>query len=229
MRIAVVTAIIGDVDELHDPALQSVEADWYCFSNLKRSSKIWKLQPEIHGDIFPGNTNMQAKWYKWQTHKIPILSDYDWLVWIDASIEVGCGTFIEDFIKCAENGYAFYQHPNRECAYREMNHSYGIPKYRHINFEELHKKYNDEGFPEDWGLWASGVHVKKNVPEISKIFDMVWEEVKTQGEQDQIAMSYAFWKSGNRPSTFNPEGGLYHSKYIRKRLHKNILERLGRK
>ena len=161
---------------------------------------------------------------------MPQVCQYDWLVWIDGSIHIKHTDFIKDFLNCAKNGFALLKHPNRDDVMREISHSYNIPKYKHINFDDIRDFLLKEGFPNDYGLWCAGIQIKRNDPEINLLNDQMWKHVLKCGEQDQIILPYVFWKYlGRKPDTFDPEGGLYHSDYLSKVTHKDSLERLGKK
>lgn len=227
VEIAVVTSIMGPVDALHTPVDQSIVCDYFAFTDQPYRSDKWRVvdpgpflnQSEEREYLLSANNDMKAKWFKWQTHKINLLERYAWIIWIDGSIFVKCRDFVRDFIHAAENGVAFFKHTQRDCLYKEARYCYDIIKYKDLPLRKQIATYREQGMPEHYGLWANGIRANRNDPSLHAIFDQVWREVKFWGNKDQVPTPYVYWKNKFKPSTFDPSGGLYKSKYLEKMQH----------
>jgi hypothetical protein len=114
MKIAIITSILGGYEAtLKTPAKQTVDVDYYCFTDnpdIKHSGE-WKIITEPYhfthneDDNFLNSyrtnkhTFMLAKYYKCHFNKIPILKEYDVIFWVDGTIKI-----IDEFCveKCLE-------------------------------------------------------------------------------------------------------------------------------
>lgn len=112
-RVAVITSAMGDFERSTKPyATQTIPVDYYCFTNhrglINRAG--WRLIFTPYdsmnvSDVDQGqwvnsrskndHPYMVYKFYKMQFHRIPILSRYDLIVWIDMTILVTSPTAIE--------------------------------------------------------------------------------------------------------------------------------------
>lgn len=233
--VCLVTAVVGPVDEIRDPVAQSVPVDCICYTDQDRKRKRWQVLPADAWKAAPEavrlaemGPNLQAKWYKWQTHKLPEVQGYEWIVWVDGSIHINDADFVKDYIAAAQNGLTFWKHPKRDCAYAEAYYSMGVPKYKGDPLAQQVEDYRAAGFPEHYGLWAVGLHAKRR-PETDAVMDALWAEILARGRQDQVSVPYALWQQGIQPGTFDADGGLYWSKYFRKANHLPGYEELGKR
>jgi hypothetical protein len=236
-RIAVVTAIIGPVDDLHDPVPQSVPCDWFCYTDQRRTSRVWQVLdgttawqkgPSV-AELQLRENNLRSKWFKWQHHVLPELAGYQRVVYIDGSLIIKDPFFVEHFCAAAGSGASLLIHPKRDCAYAEAAFCWGIPKYVDCRFDDQVAAYRAEGFPEHWGLWCAGVQCRPLDERHNAVWDSIWSEVLRWGKQDQVSLARALWKTGLRPASWEPEGGLYWSRYLAKANHLPGYQELGLK
>ena len=104
-RICFITAIYGDYDKSCKKFVQqTVPADFICFTNNDQiQSNGWKIdttpyhlqnKSDLDNDKYNNSlcNNMNnfnvAKYYKQSFQKIPILQEYDAIVWMDGTIEI---------------------------------------------------------------------------------------------------------------------------------------------
>jgi hypothetical protein len=105
MKIAILTVNYGNYDSFKEPKnLKNTEIfDWYYFTdNNKIESKIYKVVVEPYHIKEFTHTDKKvyySKYYKMQHHKIDILADYNYIIWIDASFQILNVNFVDDVLK----------------------------------------------------------------------------------------------------------------------------------
>lgn len=132
----------------------------------------------------------------------------DAYVWIDGAFQVTSPMFRE-FCETAlgENDLVVWEHPHRwhrNCAFAEAEFSATLPKYQNqaISLLEQATAYRTEGMPANYGLWACGSIVWRNVPKMHE-FGAAWlAEIDRWGIQDQVSFPYLVWKLHPRLGVF---------------------------
>lgn len=121
MKVAVITAIFGNYESsLKTPAKQTVDTDYYCFTDNANiiASDDWKIITEPYHVTHNEDDNylnslrtnkhtfMIAKYYKCHFNKIPILNNYDIVIWIDGTIKITDPKCIETCINIINEGHS---------------------------------------------------------------------------------------------------------------------------
>jgi hypothetical protein len=103
MKVAVITAVFGNYESsLKTPVKQTIDTDYYCFTNIPtiKASDDWKIITEPYHITHNEDDNylnsyktnkhtfMIAKYYKCHFNKIPILNNYDIIIWVDGTIQI---------------------------------------------------------------------------------------------------------------------------------------------
>lgn len=217
------TANYGGRDSVRPQHTQNVpDVDWLCVTDDPESpaplpfATLVAPDPAVH-------PNMAAKW--WRTHppfegiapEFTPRAPYDHVIWIDANMQVVSGNFVQGAVGSLRDGIAAWAHPRRRCVYDEIEASLGAEaqggRYDHLPLREQGAAYRAEGFPEQWGLWATGTLVW--TPESARLLGDEWyEECCKWGYQDQVSFPVVCWRHGVRPGVF-PLGqteGRYHKR-----------------
>ncbi len=187
MKISVITSIYGGFDKIppvpqgFDEAILvsdvPIESEW---TNLlhplplphRLAAKIPKFRP----DIFTNN----------------LMS-----VWMDASCNDPTGWLANTAKEViTSNQLSAFLHPERQCIYEEASCCIDWPKYRKWPIDIQIKKYKSEGYPENNGLWACGVLMRKHTKEIKELGNQWLIENTMYSIQDQISFPYLLWKNG---------------------------------
>jgi hypothetical protein len=212
-KIAVVTAIFGDYDNLKTPPPDCElhdKVDWFCFTdNPSMSSSHWKI---IHTPYHLNNSlqeykdnvhknMMNAKYYKIMMHRIPLLQNYDYYIWIDGSVSLR-PTFLTNIfplLSSNHNRLIHFQHSVRNSVRDELEASMSMQKYKDQPLREQYDQYRKEGFPDTMGLFENTVFVRKNDTLVNKMMEMWWMHNLNYSYQDQISYPFVLWKTGMRP------------------------------
>lgn len=203
-KIALITAIFGDLDDLNPVPEQSVPVDKFCFTN----------NPNIHAGEFRGwnvihpdyprydlKNRIKAKYFRTLSHTIKELQPYDIVIWIDGSIDIINPKFVafmtQDVIK---SWLVCFKHSVRDCIYEEARVSKEGHKYAGEPIDEQIAQYASENYPTCNGLIETGCFAKVINPETNKIMEQWWLENIKYSYQDQISLPYVLWKNYYNPT-----------------------------
>ena len=190
----VYTCITGGYDTLEDPTFISEGFDYVCFTDAKEiKSRIWKYRP-IPEELASLSNVKKQRAIKLCPHKY--LPEYDLSIWVDGSITVRGN--MNDFVSknCTDGNIFIPKHPVRSCIYKEMNTCEKMKKDTVENIERMRKKYQEEGFPQSYGLVQSNIIVRRhNEPDCIRLMDAWWKVLKEYSHRDQLSFNYVLWKN----------------------------------
>lgn len=191
MKIAIITANIGNIDEVIVPMRQTIPCSYFCFT-----------EDDLPFPLSSLDNRMKAKYIKLQTHKF--LPGFDCYIWIDGRVEVTASNFVETFSEYSKWQDMFcLRHPERENVYDELQF---IGDLLTEGNEYLNKRYTVEiimeefsfhlanGTPEDYPLFACGVFSRMNNNRMNDFFDKWWEKCLQYSCFDQAMFSHCAWK-----------------------------------
>lgn len=211
-KIAVVTAITGEFDKLHEPKHYDKKIDYFAFMDQNVKSNIWQIIP-IEYTHFK-QARMSAKIYKILIHKY---FDYDYFLWIDGSLVLtgSITELIDKFLNDAD--MALFKHRHRDCVYDE--HLASLKNYQHAKGEPINvrkgqiERYKSIGFPKKYGLYECTFILRKNNKKIQKFNNNWWAELSIASSSDQVPFMYTLWKNPSvKVATIMP-GDSHNSKW----------------
>ena len=192
MKLAIVTAIFGDYDDLHELPEDHGFDEAICLTdNPNMRSKTWDIRLEQKSD----NPRLLAKRPKMQPQRYV---EADAWVWVDGQIQTKKG-FSEFARSQIGEQVAAFQHPERACIYEEAE----VVKSRNLARREVinHQMalYKKAGMPERFGLWECAVLVwPKSGLELGRLW---LQEVRRQSLRDQLALPFLSWSRGIKVET----------------------------
>jgi hypothetical protein len=193
--IAIITSIYDGYDSLK-PVLpqEGANVDWvFVTDQLPKDDLGWRV---LHRTCFGTHPRRAAKWPKtfpWKYTKAPAS------IWIDGSFQVTSPRFAVEALEFA-NPIAQFKHPWRGCLFDEAKTVLAIGKYpEQQRLIKAQVAYYDELMDRDWGLWASGVIVRKHTPEVQRFGERWNTEMVLRSFHDQISEPYALYASGLLP------------------------------
>jgi len=211
-KIAVITAISGKRDILVDPEIVFSNVDYHAFVDRKFSRcKVWNqvIIPNFSSDK-RYRDRRNAKIYKIMPHLY--LPEYDFHFWIDANwdIRVNPKKLCEEYLHSTD--VCVYKHPTRSCAYVEASHIGHLDHKE--NIENQVNFYKSQKYPENNGLYACGIMIRKNT-NIIKTLNLKWyEQVCKYSSRDQVSFPFCLHNLGIKPATFNDT--FFNSKLIKR-------------
>lgn len=205
-KIAIYTANFGDYDSLPIAVEQSLNVDWVCFTDKPMLSDRWRII--VQDAPVTGNDNrMKAKWYKINSHKVDILVDYDYTIYIDSSAVI-CNSRFAETMLLATDRLGLFLHSERSSIIEEALVSQAQRKYRGLDLVLQASNYVNE-VGEDSVLWAGGVIVRKS--DVSRLNEHWWS-CMSESPQDQISLPIALHRSSTTASKL--PGSIFRNSYI---------------
>ena len=127
-----------------------------------------------------GRPEWEAERYKVLGHKF--FPNDEVLVWLDASIRLNCTP--EEAVKLflGDADIAVFKHPVRDCLFQEIKTMQEHPRFkadqelkRRLAAQETH--YKDIKFPEHFGLWETGMIIRRASTIVNGFFNDWWSEM----------------------------------------------------
>lgn len=197
--VAIITAITDGYDALKPVlAQQGVDVDWVCVTDGEPlpdadAAQGWTLICELRRGRPAAREAKRPKFRPWE------YTDASASIWIDASFRVVSDRFAVEALALADP-IAQFTHPWRSCLYDEAAASALLPKYAGEPLVEQAAHYRARGHPEQWGLWAAGVIVRRHTEMVRKLGEAWAHEVAVWSVQDQVSQPYALRTKGLRPA-----------------------------
>lgn len=185
-RVVVYTAVVDGYDALHDPAMVPPGWDFVAFSDRAIESDVWNVRPLNYVERDPSRS---ARFVKLHPHLY--FPDYEFSIWLDANI-----TPIDDLSGLvaalgARDFIGMFHHPHRDCVYVEAEACLARGKDVHANIGGQTSRYREEGFPPHYGLWETGVLVRRHREDACvRLMVAWWNEIFTGSRRDQISFPY---------------------------------------
>lgn len=224
-RVVVYTAVINHYDELRDPAVVPDGWHFVAFSDVKINSKIWQTRPLNYIDSDPVRS---ARFVKINAHHY--FKDYDYSIWLDANLQP-ITSLLPLLPKLKNNILGLMRHPHRNCVYVEGAECIKRNKDKADSITPQLERYRETGFPENYGLWETGLMLRKhNDPRCIQLMVSWWQEVFIGSRRDQISLPIVLRQYGEIVSELGVHGKdeVRHNKYIEAYKHtQNITSKIA--
>jgi hypothetical protein len=191
IKVAIITANVGSIDETRGIPLQNMETDFFCFCDNNLPYPLPNL-----------NNRLKSRYPKMQAHRF--LPGYDLYIWIDGRVEILSKDFSKEFLELATGfDVAMFDHWERKNVYEEMEYIIGqikkgspylVPRYANQQMEAELKFYADEKLPKDFPLYACTIFSRWNNPKLNAAFDEWWRRCIEFSYFDQTMFSYVAHK-----------------------------------
>lgn len=219
MKIAVVTAIFGGKDTPKPFPAQSVDCDYFCFTEANSPVPLPNLPDRL-----------KAKYFKLQMHWV--LPGYDAYVWIDGNIEVNSADFVKVMTEGLD-GIRIQRHHERQTIKEEIDfilaseNVYLTTRYAAQPLREEYEWYLKEGMPEDAPLYSCNVFSfalfdTYNHDENLSFFDDWWILVLRWSWFDQSQFSWLAWVDKQKIDPINL-GPMFDNPYFTLHPHTKAL------
>lgn len=206
MKVAVLSANLGNFDNPVDPGEQTVPYTFHRFTD-ENFPPITGLTPRLQYRI--------PKMFGWQ-----MFPGYDYYIWLDSSMAFSHTGAIEWMLKhLGDNDMAFFKHPWRKTVKEEVEHiddylnrkkgtksgqQYLIDRYKN----GLHKE--SLAYTGDGKLYASPVFIYRDNDFVRSALEDWWSTQSRYFTCDQVSLTYAL--QGIRVSIL--PGNPFESEYV---------------
>lgn len=218
-QIAVISANFGMYDDLPSNIKKLLidynYFDWYYFMDIpKLNKKIINGWTFIYSNdhkntqhirhIHNNKNMMYAKYYKCQSNNIKILNKYEYIIWMDASIEITNKIFIYDILNLINKNNDFYifEHAQRQDIRNEYIISTSINKYNNQDMLGQINFYYSNGFKDNI-LYECGFFIYKQNSIVNKLFNDWWYQILKFSYQDQLSFPYVVFQNKIKPYLLN--------------------------
>jgi hypothetical protein len=197
---AVVQALYGGYDTLKPVMPQEgPDVDWVLVTDdlsIRSGTLGWRVVHLPRPGVHPNRAAKGPKLFPWE-HTSASAS-----VWLDASFRVTSPDFVAEALAhtTVSDPVAQFVHPWRDCVYTEAEESAKLAKYAGEDFEPQVKDAREQGHPDHWGLWATGVIARRH--DDDQVIDLgdVWADLIDRFTfQDQVSQPVALRVAGLRP------------------------------
>jgi len=189
----VYTAIFDDYDVLTDPEDPSPGLDYLCFTDVSDlRSDVWTPVVVESEDLSAAELNRAIKILP---HRF--LPSYDASLYVDGNIKIrrAVNRLFNEHLTRQE--MALPPHPDRDCIYEEADACIEAGKGDQAEIREQMQRYQHRGFPEDAGLPANSVLLRRHhAPAVRNTMETWWEEFRRGSSRDQLSFVYAAWETG---------------------------------
>lgn len=198
-KIAVYTAVIGDFEHLGDHDYED-GVDYLFFTDGHQYPINPRWQPQILTHFKHVHPRRLSKLPKHNPHFFDVLRRYRYVVWIDGDMQIAKPTFVSEIMSLMDNGMVISPHfDNRHCAYGEA--TIRPPKYQSEPMDEQVQYYMHRGFPENFGLYETGVIARDMTdPRVQMLGQQWYIHNMVLSYQDQVSLPFVMWDMGYRPS-----------------------------
>ncbi len=195
----VYTCIVNDYDKLLAPIIKTPNTDYIVFSNESNiiHDDCWQYR-KIDKTIIQNcskNPTLINRYIKMHPHEL--FPEYDLAMYIDGNVRVvsdieECFSYIND-----KTGLAMHQHAKRGDVYEEAKACLVLNKGNKKNIKKLIKEYEQQNFPQNFGLYQASVIAIDLKNKVAKNILNEWyqEFVKQNTKRDQLSLPYVLWEN----------------------------------
>jgi len=194
-RVAVYTALFGEIDSIIEPLVVDANCDYYIITDHDvPGDSIWKKK-NVDMSVVDGYNNRQKNRY-FKMHAHELFPEYVYRIYLDSNIYI-YGQ-LSDLIKYVnpESGIGIHNMPNRGNVYEEIFARSLIDPRDADVLERQKNDYRRAGFSSEEGMFECNVIITKAGETSSKIMNRWWEEYKKYPARDQTSFPFALWELG---------------------------------
>jgi len=207
-NVIVYTAIIGNIDKLWSAMPGSDNVRHIAFVDApKYEVGLWGGKPpRITAIVKPQKPTWEQVVIKpvWDARRtarhykaVPqrYLPEADVWIWVDGNVRARKNPM--DVIKRYPGSeLVTYKHWDRKCLYVEAAFCAKIGKDSKEILAKQVRRYRKAGMPDNWGLAATRVVIRRNTQAIRDLNEAWWQEIENYSLRDQVSLPFVCWKAG---------------------------------
>ena len=189
MKKVCYTAIFGNYDKHREATIVSEGWDYVLITDNKNIKSNNYEVKYIDLKQTPARNARYCKLNYWK-----VLPGYDRYLWHDSSMQVN--TDLNEFcdiVGANEKDLILFKHPGRKCIYHEAEVIIREKIDKAENVEPQMEKYRSMGFPENYGLHATGLMIRNDSQKLRDFMFAWWNEICGGSRRDQLSFDYVRW------------------------------------
>lgn len=194
-RVAVYTALFGDIDSIIEPLVVDANCDYYVITDQEMpDNTIWKKK-NVDLSVVDGYNNRQKNRY-YKMHAQELFPEYAYCIYLDSNIYIyGRLSELIQYVN-PESGIGIHNMPNRGNIYEEI-YARSLIDPRDIDVLERQKNdYRQMGFSNEEGMFECNVIITKAGEMSNKIMNRWWKEYQKYPARDQVSFPFVLWELG---------------------------------
>lgn len=195
------TAIYGTPGQALDSlGLMKPPPGWdaFCFTNQPElQANGWTI---IYLDVEQATSVLQAKFIKWNSHKI--LEDYDVAVWLDAYLvpSSSSANLLQQWIPrayMAKAAIVHRKHDTRNCVWDECKAVVDSNRDTPEHVDALKRRLTAVNMPHQYGLFDTNMMIRfHKLKACQDISDAIWTSLKIDTHRDQLIVTPIYYTKG---------------------------------
>jgi hypothetical protein len=173
------TALFSAYEELKEPRVITPGWKYVCFTDQELKSDIWEIRKVGLTDT----PQRMARYYK-----LTKFTEWEKSIWVDASFIIATD-LNEWWAKYFSKGFSAPKHPLRNCVFVEALDCIISKRGNKEEVQAQMEEYKKIGIPAKNGVIQSGLLMRENKPEVIKLCEDWWEELKSRSIRDQISFA----------------------------------------
>jgi hypothetical protein len=141
-------------------------------------------------------------------------SDAEYSIYHDANFTLNTPPEQIISLLLGNHDWAAHKHPARTCIYQEADVILHHPDMegwraqkpaRALAVREEIDRYRSDGYPQNAGLWANGMIVRRHTPAVNRLNERWWKLYSSGGERDQLSFPVARRAEGVEVNTIDEQ------------------------
>lgn len=194
MKIIIYSANIGNYDDFYQPSEIDKNVKYILFTdNKKYKSNVWDTYDVSKYNLSKLHPRKIARMIKINSHLI--LPNHDVSIWIDHCFKSKIKNSLDllNQIGFFDKNIMLYRHTERRCIYSEAETCIKMKLDTESIIKDQMKKYKNQNFPVNFGLFQTGFMIRKNNDSIKKLNEVWSNEILNGSGRDQLSQCYASW------------------------------------
>jgi hypothetical protein len=213
-RIAVISASYGSYDDLNRLPPQHDDSPVEAILVADKPYVVPGWQTVVH-ERSGFEPRLAAKFAKACPQNY---TDADVVVWLDAHVEVRSSTFAHDLaLELGEHEFGAFRHTHTKSLTEEVALAKVTGKYDNEKMDLQIKTYLDRGYPDAWGMWMSGLTVRRMTQPVIEMGNIWLNELVEWTVEDQLSLPYALHQCGIVPLDLAFDGWWTGDRFLLKR------------
>lgn len=164
--------------------------DYVAFTDQETQSNGWEVRPLARTCASP---RLTARWHK--LHVQELFPNATISIWLDDTHRPkGCSRDLVQWLQDAE--IAACPHYSSTSTLDEAFEIIRLQKDEPGRVWRQYRRQMAAGFPDNVGVWETGVLVRKHTPQLQRLNECWWGCVVYGSWRDQLSFPYALWETG---------------------------------